>query len=156
MRRLDSDYRLLFAHGTEHPDSWAAPYVMVEQPCTREQHSTFAIQSMWHRWHYQTSHFHLFSDHVHWNGKLLPLGQQDSCILHLTQNHFDADLDQQPPPTTTDAAPLPPASSMTLSPPIPRNETTRATLQRLFRHVSDSSDTLFFASYTTNPAIPSV
>jgi hypothetical protein len=39
---------------------------------------------------------------------------------------------------------------------VPRNETTRTVLQRLFRKVYDSSDALFFVSYTTDPAVPPV
>jgi hypothetical protein len=67
----------------------------------------------------------------------------------------DENLDRQPLPPTPDApdaAPLPPA----LPPSVPRNETTSTALRRLFRNLSDSSDSLFFAPYTTDPAIPPV
>jgi hypothetical protein len=56
--------------------------------------------------------------------------------------------------TGTNAAPVP--SPTALPPSVPRNETTRTVLQRLFRQVSDSSDALFFVFYTTDPAVPPV
>jgi hypothetical protein len=43
-----------------------------------------------------------------------------------------------------------------LPPSVPHNETTRTVLKRLFRQVSDSSDALFFVSYTTDPAVSPV
>jgi hypothetical protein len=64
------------------------------------------------------------------------------------------DMDQQPP--GTNAAPVPPALPTALPPSVPRNETTRTVLQRLLRKVYDSSDALFFVSYTTDPAVPPV
>jgi hypothetical protein len=78
----------------------------------------------------------------------------DDEDFHVDADESDEDenLDQQPPPPT----PLPAASPMALPPSVPRNEATRSALQRLFRTISDSTDSLFFVSYTTDPAIPPV
>jgi hypothetical protein len=68
--------------------------------------------------------------------------------------NLDETTDQQPFPFPPS---VPTVSPMARPPSVPRNETTRTALQRLFRAVDDkSSDSLFFVSYTTDPAIPPI
>jgi hypothetical protein len=61
------------------------------------------------------------------------------------QDSDEDDIDQQPP--------VPPTLPTALPPLVSRNKTTRTVLQRLSRQVSDSTDALFFVSYTTDPDV---